>query len=632
MKGGGNEGNQSGRGRRGYEYVAPATVLVTGLLATALLLWTYRIAERQRVLAAWADAAMDINVKTAAFHLAFEAALAEGSKRDMEKAFSRLGEAVKLSEGLLHEGETEQGTILPPLDRTRFRTQGERIRSRLAALERIGLLRMRNPELAGKGSAPAKEFEAAFAESQEEGRALEELTEKRLSDYQDSASRLHLLIVFTWPTLIGASLIGIIRSGRQRRTAETAVEQAYHEMERQIDGRTVELSNANRNLEAEIAERVRAEISLRMSEGEYKRLSNQFRILLDTIPDAILLVSRDLKVMWSNKGAATFSQANPTGVRCHELFHGGPTPCAGCPAVRSYESGQEEKIQTNTPDGRQWDIRAVPVRREDGQIEGVIEVATDITEKVALHRETMRAAHLASLGELSAGVAHEINNPINGIINYAQILFNRSDPGNTDREIAARILKEGHRIADIVSGLLSFARVRKEEKERVFVEEILGEALSLTESQMGKEGIRVLTSLPSVLPQIVANPQQIMQVFLNILSNARYALNEKYPGSHEDKILEILAEPAEGEGGPCVRMTFRDLGTGIPANLMDKVVAPFFTTKPGGKGTGLGLSICSGIVSDHGGNLSLESVEGEFTKVSVDLPAAGGGNGQDSRH
>src|SRR5512134_948050 len=631
MRGGKKEGKRSRR-RRGYEYVAPATVLVTGLLATALLVWTYRISERQRVLASWVDAVTDISLKTAAFHRLFEAALAEGSGPEMEKAFRHLEEAAKLSEGLLRGGTTEHGMTLPPLDRFAYRKHGEAIRAHLADFKRIALLRKSNPDIAVAGSTLEREFDAAFVASQEEGHALETFTERILSDYQDRARNLHLLIVVTWPLLVGASLIGIGRSERRRRRAETAVEQAYHEMERQVESRTAELSEANRNLEAEIAERRRAEISLRMSEGEFRRLSNQFRILLDTIPDAILLVSRDLKVMWSNKGATAFSQANPKGIRCHELFHGAPAPCAGCPAARSYESGQEENILTNTPDGRQWDIRAVPVRKEDGQIEGVIEVATDITEKVAMQRDAMRAAHLASLGELSAGVAHEINNPINGIINYAQILYNRSDPGNRDREIAARILKEGHRIADIVSGLLSFARVRKEEKERVSVEDILGEALSLTESQMGKEGIRVLTSLPSFLPQIVANPQQIMQVFLNIISNARYALNERYPGPHDDKILEILAEPVEADGGPCVRMIFRDWGTGIPACLVDKVIAPVFTTKPGSKGTGLGLSICTGIVSDHGGKLSLESAEGEFTKVTVDLPAAGGGNGQDSRH
>jgi PAS domain-containing protein len=456
MTGAGNEGKRSGRGRRGYEYVAPATVLVTGLLATALLVWTYRIAERQRVLIAWADAAMDIHIKTAAFHRMFEEALAGGSNQEMGKAFSRLGEAVALSEGLLRGGKTEHGMFLPPLDRSRYRMHGEGIQARLAALERIALLRKSNPNLAGTGSTLAKEFDAVFAESQEEGRALEVFTERALLEYQDRARRLHLLIIGVWITLIAGTTTGLAYSERRRRQAETAVGNAYREMEQQVRIRTAELSDANRSLEEEIAERKRAEISLRMSEGEYRRLSAQFRILLDTIPDAILLVSRDLKVMWSNEGATAFSQSKPTGIRCHELFHGSSSPCANCPAVKSYESGHEENIQTSTPDGRQWDIRAVPVRTEEGMIEGVIEVATDITEKVALHRETMRAAHLASLGELSAGVAHEINNPINGIINYAQIIQDESGNNETLVKISEKIIREGERVASIVTKLLCF--------------------------------------------------------------------------------------------------------------------------------------------------------------------------------
>jgi signal transduction histidine kinase len=607
-------------------------MLVTGLLATALLVWTYRIAERQKVNFEHIDAVTDLQVHVATFHLRLEEALAAGTGDAPAKTLSILDGAIKLSRALLDGGETEHGTPLPPLGDPRFRRQAEVIAALLVELKELASRRIADPRAIATGSHVERRFDAAFVNLQETARALEIVAEQNQANDHAETGRLLLTVVLLWTSAVAASTWGLLRLASQRRRAETAVGKAYREMERQVRIRTAELSDTNRSLEEEIAERKHAEISLRRSEGEHRRLSAQFRTLLDTIPDAILLVSLDLKVIWSNKSAAAFSRSDPTGIRCHELFHGSSSPCAVCPAVKSYESGHEETTQTGTPDGRQWDIRAVPVRREDGTIEGVIEVATDITDKVALHRETLRAAHLASLGELSAGVAHEINNPINGIINYAQILYNRSDPENEDYEIAGRILREGHRIADIVSGLLSFARVRKEEKEPAFVGNILDEALSLTQSQMGKEGIRVLTTVPSILPQIVANPQQIMQVFLNIISNTRFALNQKYPGRHEDKILEIRAEPAEGDGGPRVRITFRDRGTGIPANLMDKVIAPFFTTKPGGKGTGLGLSICAGIVSDHGGKLALESVEGEFTEVTVDLPVTGGGNGQDPRH
>ena len=129
----------------------------------------------------------------------------------------------------------------------------------------------------------------------------------------------------------------------------------------------------------------------------------------------------------------------------------------------------------------------------------------------------------------------------------------------------------------------------------------------------------VLT-IPSGLPRISANPLQLQQVILNIISNARYALNQKYPSSNEHKKLMIKAIKTTIDDMPYVRIEFTDHGTGIPAAIVGKVLNPFFSTKPEGQGTGLGLSISHGIISDHGGRLSIESAEGEFTKVITTVP------------
>jgi signal transduction histidine kinase len=255
-------------------------------------------------------------------------------------------------------------------------------------------------------------------------------------------------------------------------------------------------------------------------------------------------------------------------------------------------------------------------------MENVIEIASDITEKTALQAESMRAAHLASIGELAAGVAHEINNPINGIINYAQMMLDERAAANADCEIPNRIMKEGDRVATIVRSLLSFAVERKEEKRPVRVEDILSDTLALSATQLRKEGILLKVNMPEELPGIVAHAQQIQQVFLNIINNARYALNCKYPGASDDKILEVRGEETASPGGRQVKITFHDRGTGISADKIGKVIDPFFTTKPRGVGTGLGLSISHGIICDHGGKLFIQSVEGQFTKVHVLLPAA----------
>jgi PAS domain S-box-containing protein len=244
----------------------------------------------------------------------------------------------------------------------------------------------------------------------------------------------------------------------------------------------------------------------------------------------------------------------------------------------------------------------------------------EISERLALQAEATRAAHLASIGELAAGVAHEINNPINGIINYAQILLNKGDPASREYDIAGRIRKEGDRIATIVRNLLSFSRERKGERVLCRIPQILVDALSLIQTQLRKEGILLGLGIPEDLPEITANPQQLQQVFLNVTNNARYALNQKYPEPHENKIIAISCEQIPAGDPSHIRLRFRDHGSGIPSHLLEKVKNPFFTTKPAGRGTGLGLSISHSIISDHDGTLIIHSIEGEFTEIAITLP------------
>jgi signal transduction histidine kinase len=187
-------------------------------------------------------------------------------------------------------------------------------------------------------------------------------------------------------------------------------------------------------------------------------------------------------------------------------------------------------------------------------------------------------------------------------------------------DITGRIIKEGNRIARIVGGLLSFSRRRHEEKSIVSVKDILSDCLTLTTTQMRQDSIIFKIRLPDNLPQIMAQVLEIEQVFINIISNARYALNQKYPQPHDAKLLEITSRLAKKNHREYVRVSFLDHGTGIPANIIDKVRNPFFSTKTEGKRTGLGLSISHGIVESHEGKLTIDSIEGQFTRINVDLP------------
>ncbi len=367
-----------------------------------------------------------------------------------------------------------------------------------------------------------------------------------------------------------------------------------------------------------------AEQSLRSSETNFRVLSQQFLALLAGIPDRIILLDPNLQVVWSNReggGYAMGSRRHPRQEQklCYQLWDDSAEICAGCPSARCFASGQPEQGQMESPGGRTFDLRAIPIRNEQGVVVNVIELAQDISDRIRAQEQSIRTAHLASLGELAAGVAHEINNPINGIINYAQILADRLQASPETADLAGRIICEGERISDIVRHLLSLAHSGGGGKKPVDLAEELQEVLGLTATQLRDDHIECRLEIDPGLPRVFANSGQLRQVFLNIINNARYALNERFAGTHPDKILEVRVSLVSGTPER-VRLAFIDHGIGIPAGILDRVMNPFFTTKPVGKGTGLGLSISHGIIADHQGNLKLESVEGHGTRVRIDLP------------
>jgi PAS domain S-box-containing protein len=303
-----------------------------------------------------------------------------------------------------------------------------------------------------------------------------------------------------------------------------------------------------------------------------------------------------------------------------------------------YAAQEEEKIRLLKTEGRHGpyekeyiakDGRRVPVRlsgvlQENNNEQFILASVEDITEEKLEQLRAVRMSHLASLGELAAGVAHEINNPLNGVINYTQMYLNKFDPPGEGRDLLKRVIKEGSRVADIVTNLLHYSRQDNGVMGEVHILDVISEALTLFNAQLMKEGIILSLEVDENMPLVMGRFTDLERLIINLVSNSRYALNQKYPAiSNPEKILKISVRKGQDDDWPHIRLCVEDKGVGIPKEQMPKVFNPFMTTKPAGDGTGLGLNICHQIVQQHKGTIDIESEVDHYTRVFIDLPIAG---------
>ncbi len=345
---------------------------------------------------------------------------------------------------------------------------------------------------------------------------------------------------------------------------------------------------------------------------------DKLKSVINAIGDMLYIINSDYIVEFQND-ASRKEFGDLKGKKCFKSFFQLNEPCEYCLMHETLNMNCINQVETDTSNKKNYDIIFLPLRDINDEMKSVV-LFRDITEKKFLQVEAIRSGHLASLGELAAGVAHEINNPVTGIISLAEVLIDKFEKLGGDKKIPEIIVSEGERISEIVKNLLSFARKKNDEKAPIHVYAFLQRSLDLVERHLFKDGIHLTVSIPDTDPKILANSQELQQVFINIISNARYALNKKYSGHNKNKTLEIFGEINDAETTPVVRLTFFDRGIGIPKASIESITDPFFSTKPHGEGTGLGLSISHGIIKNHGGRLLFESIEGEYAKVLIELP------------
>ena len=273
----------------------------------------------------------------------------------------------------------------------------------------------------------------------------------------------------------------------------------------------------------------------------------------------------------------------------------------------------ELQIMRGNGHAGQFSVNLSPMRDEQGNINSIVVVMTDITDSAELRDKLVHAEKLAAVGQLVSGVAHEVNNPLTAILGFADLLMGNSEVPESARKDLRVILQEAQRTKQIVQNLLSFARQMPPQRNAVQLNMILRRTIQLRSYDFNSHGVEIVEHLDEGLPDVIGDAHQLQQVFLNILNNAYDAVHEVGRPAR----IEIMSTKV----GDSVEVSFRDNGYGI--SHPDRIFDPFFTTKEVGKGTGLGLSICYGIVKEHGGEiLCHNNTDGEGATFIVRFPAA----------
>lgn len=380
----------------------------------------------------------------------------------------------------------------------------------------------------------------------------------------------------------------------------------------------------------DISDRMEADLKLQESEA-------RFRSLVEQAPDGIFIVQDD-KFLYLNQAMVRLYNAKSAdeliGTRPSDRFH---------PEV--YDEITKRIQLLNDARGIMPPTEEIHVRLDGatihvsaaavpltigGQHAGLVFVR-DITrqkqleeERASIEAKLQQQQKLEAIGTLAGGVAHEINNPVTGIMNYAQLILDSARPDDSSAEYAREIIHESERVSAIVRNLLQFSRQEKQSHSFASVSDIISQTVALIRMIFKKDQIILEIQIDDDLPPIKCRSQQIQQVLMNLLTNARDSLNDKYPAFHPDKRIIISGHLFSQDDANWVRLSIEDHGVGIQPDIGSKIYEPFFSTKPKDKGTGLGLSISYGIISDHHGTSSYETEVGQYTRFDLCLPVDNG--------
>ncbi|MEZ4600883.1 MAG: ATP-binding protein [Syntrophotaleaceae bacterium] len=347
----------------------------------------------------------------------------------------------------------------------------------------------------------------------------------------------------------------------------------------------------------------------------------------NAVPDPILLIDTDHKLLLRNNRPLPkiVLQSAPAviGEKCHAILYGRNTPCPDCPMDILRQTREPVYRRAETETQRVLDFAFYPVLGDNGELVAMTKTVKDVTEKSQMESRLLHSERLAAIGEMAAGVAHELNSPLTAIIGTAQLLrcewVDRAELAESLEEVA----NCGLRCKRIIKNLLTFSRQDQVPMTETDLNREIERAMALVDYLIDKSDIRIIKNLAPDLPRIMANGLQIQQVVTNLMINARDALDK----TKGPKTIQLETFLKECRDGVWAVVSVRDNGQGIEKENLQKIFTPFFTSKEATKGTGLGLSLSFGIAQAHGGTLEVESTFGEGSVFSLLLPLKNEGVG-----
>jgi two-component system, NtrC family, sensor kinase len=380
-------------------------------------------------------------------------------------------------------------------------------------------------------------------------------------------------------------------------TIESAIDQYWlveenGRLSELLTQRNAELELANRDLEAKVEQRSQALL----------RAADEWRACFDAISDPLAILHQDGEVMRANAAFGRHADVALTAMK-------GLRPAAGSygelPGAEASGHDSATSTQELQHGDRTWLLRSFPFAES-----GSVMVWKDVTEEREVTRRLLQAEKMAAVGQLAGGVAHEINNPLGGILAFAQ-LMSQDERSESDKESLRLIQDAALRAKRIVESLLRFSRrPRQDERGPVDLVKVADDALFLMQSPLKNGTVEVVRDFAPAIA--LGNANLLQQILVNLLVNALQAIGSKG---------RITVSTGPGEAGR-VRVAVSDDGPGVPKEIAGRVFEPFFTTKPEGQGTGLGLSICYRIAEEHGGSIHHEPVPGGGAAFVVEIPAA----------